>query len=73
MEAMARKGTAERRAVARGRDIYAITAPIVVEATQRAVNGLIKTTGAVAAGEAFDAQDFLKSLAPSHLSLEPNF
>jgi Saccharopine dehydrogenase NADP binding domain len=70
MEAIARKGSAERRAVVRGRDIYAITAPIVVEATNRVVNGLSKRTGVVAAGEAFAARDFLMSLSPSHLSFE---
>jgi Saccharopine dehydrogenase NADP binding domain len=68
MEAIARRGSTERRAVVRGRDIYAITAPIVVEATHRVLNGLAKKTGVVAAGEVFAAQDFLKSLSPSHLS-----
>jgi Saccharopine dehydrogenase NADP binding domain len=70
MEATARRGDAERRAIVRGRDIYAITAPIIVEATHRVVNGQAKRTGVVAAGEAFAAQDFLKSLCPSHLSFE---
>jgi hypothetical protein len=70
MEVIARKGEAERRAVAHGRDIYAVSAPIVVEAAHRAVNGLTRTTGVVAAGEVFDARDFLSSLAPVHLSFE---
>ena len=70
MEAIARRGSAERRVVVHGRDIYAITAPIVVEAAHRVVNGLSKRTGVVAAGEAFAAQDFLMSLSPSHLSFE---
>jgi hypothetical protein len=70
MEVIARKGDTERRAVAHGRDIYAVTAPIVVEAAHRAVNGLARTTGVVAAGEVFDAQDFLSSLAPAHLCFE---
>jgi hypothetical protein len=70
MEATARRGETERRAIVRGRDIYAITAPLVVEATHRVVNGLAKRTGVVAAGEAFAAQDFLMSLSPSHLSVE---
>jgi Saccharopine dehydrogenase NADP binding domain len=70
MEAIARRGSAERRAAVRGRDIYASTAPIVVEAADRVVNGLAKRTGVVAAGEAFAAQDFLMSLSPSHLSFE---
>jgi hypothetical protein len=54
----------ERRAIARGRDIYAVTAPIVVEAAERIIDGRFKATGVVAAGEAFDAQDFLRSLRP---------
>jgi len=53
----------------RGPDIYAISAPIVVGATQR-VNDLCKTRGVVAAGEAFDAQDFWNSLSPEHLVVE---
>lgn len=70
MEVVVRRGHDERRAVARGRDIYAISAPIVVEAAERAANGLAKKSGVVAAGEAFDARDFLKSLCPDHLSFE---
>jgi hypothetical protein len=70
MDVIVRRGSEERRIVARGRDIYAISAPIVVEATQRVVNHLCKTPGVVAAGEAFDAQDFLNSLSPEHLVVE---
>jgi short subunit dehydrogenase-like uncharacterized protein len=69
MEVVARRGSEERRAIARGRDIYAITAPIVVEAAERIVDGRFKTVGVVAAGEVFDAQDFLRSLEPT-LSIE---
>lgn len=68
VEVVARRASAERRAVASGRDIYAITAPLVVEATERVVSGLTGTTGVVAAGEVFDARDFLRSLCPAHLS-----
>jgi hypothetical protein len=64
MEAVARRESEERRAVARGRDIYAITAPIVVEAAERILDGRFMATGVVAAGEIFDAQDFLWSLRP---------
>jgi hypothetical protein len=70
MDAIARRGSETRRTVARGRDIYAITAPIVVEATERVVKGSVKATGVVAAGEVFDARDFLRSLSPLHLSFE---
>ncbi|HKC85165.1 MAG TPA: saccharopine dehydrogenase NADP-binding domain-containing protein [Blastocatellia bacterium] len=69
MEAVARKESEVRRAIARGRDIYAITAPIVVEAAERILDGRFKATGVVAAGELFDAQDFLMSLRPD-VSLE---
>jgi hypothetical protein len=69
MQAIARKGSAERRASARGQDIYAITAPIVVEAMERILNGHSKITGAVTAGEAFDAHDFLNSL-PLDITVE---
>lgn len=70
MDVIVRKGNAERRAVARGRDIYAVSAPIVVEAMERVVKGLAKTTGVRAAGEVFDAREFLSSLSPTHLSFE---
>jgi hypothetical protein len=70
VDVVVRKGGEERRAMARGRDIYAITAPLVVEATERVLSGRAKMNGVVAAGEVFDAQDFLRSLCPEHLSFE---
>jgi short subunit dehydrogenase-like uncharacterized protein len=70
VEVVARSGSEERRAVATGRDIYAITAPLVAEAMERVVGGLVGTPGVLAAGEAFDAREFLTSLSPAHLSLE---
>ena len=70
MEAIVRKGSEKRRATASGRDIYAITAPIVAEATERILDGRCKNLGTAAAGELFDARDFLESLSPEHLSFE---
>jgi hypothetical protein len=70
VEVVARAGSEERRAVAKGRDIYAITAPLVVEATQRVVSMRGKTPGVFGAGEIFEARDFLKSLCPAHLTIE---
>jgi NAD(P)-dependent dehydrogenase (short-subunit alcohol dehydrogenase family) len=67
VDVIARKGTEERHATAHGRDIYAVTAPIVVEATERILEGRFTRTGVAAAGELFDAQDFLESLSPEHL------
>ncbi len=70
VEVVARKGRERRRAFARGRDIYAITGPIVVEAVQRVVTAQAMRTGVITAGKAFDARDFLESLAPARLALE---
>jgi short subunit dehydrogenase-like uncharacterized protein len=70
MDVIARKGPHERRVIARGRDIYAVTAPIVVEAAQRIAAGAVRTTGVVTAGEAFDARDFLGSLDSAGVSVE---
>jgi len=62
MDVIVRRGREERRIVARGRDIYASTAPIAVEAMERIVRGESRKQGVVAAGEAFDARDFLSAL-----------
>jgi hypothetical protein len=68
VEVVARLGSEERRALASGRDIYAITAPLVVEATERVLNMPAGMGGGVfSAGELFDARDFLKSLSPEQL------
>jgi Saccharopine dehydrogenase NADP binding domain len=70
MEVIVRKGNVEHRAMARGRDIYAVSAPIVVEAMERVVRGLAKTTGVRSPGEIFDPRDFLGSLSPEDLCFE---
>ncbi|MHB1058910.1 MAG: saccharopine dehydrogenase family protein [Rhodanobacter sp.] len=58
------RGSRSSRAVASGRDIYAVTAPLLVEALQRILDGRVRGNGALAAGQAFDARDFLAALAP---------
>ncbi|HTU75189.1 MAG TPA: saccharopine dehydrogenase NADP-binding domain-containing protein [Trebonia sp.] len=68
VDVVVRRGGQERRAIARGRDIYAVTAPLAVEAVQRILAGQARTTGVVSAGELFDAPDFLSALR-GHLSL----
>jgi hypothetical protein len=70
IEAVARRGSAERRAIAQGRDIYAVTAPIIVEAAERILDNRTKPVGTVAAGEIFNAQEFLEALSPRHFSLQ---
>ncbi|MER5468955.1 saccharopine dehydrogenase NADP-binding domain-containing protein [Streptomyces sp. NPDC002685] len=69
VDVVVRSQGTERRAVARGRDIYAITAPLVVEAVDRILTGRTRTVGVASAGEIFDAPDFLRALS-AHLSLE---
>ncbi|NPT45012.1 NAD(P)H-binding protein [Paraburkholderia sp. 1N] len=52
-----------RRVTATGRDIYAVSAPIVVEATERLLSGKVAPGGGVVSlGEIFDARDFLAAL-----------
>jgi short subunit dehydrogenase-like uncharacterized protein len=64
-----RRGGRNIRASASGRDIYAITAPLLVEALQRIIDGRVRGVGAFAAGQAFDAGDFLAALAPAGLAV----
>ncbi|MFJ9020986.1 saccharopine dehydrogenase family protein [Streptomyces sp. NPDC102259] len=70
VDVVVRSGGAERRAVASGRDIYAVSAPLAVEAVERILTGRTRTVGVASAGEIFDAPDFLRALSP-HISLEP--
>jgi NAD(P)-dependent dehydrogenase (short-subunit alcohol dehydrogenase family) len=63
VEVVARLGDVERRVIARGRDIYAISAPLVVEAAERVTRAPLRA-GVWPAGALFDARDFLASLAP---------
>jgi uncharacterized protein YbjT (DUF2867 family) len=52
-----------RRATATGHDIYAVSAPIIVEATERLLSGKGAPGGGVSSlGEVFDARDFLGAL-----------
>ncbi|GGT33761.1 saccharopine dehydrogenase family protein [Streptomyces chromofuscus] len=69
VDAVVRSGDSERRAVATGQDIYAVTAPLAVEAVDRILTGRIRATGVASAGEIFDAPDFLRALSP-HVALE---
>jgi short subunit dehydrogenase-like uncharacterized protein len=70
VEAVVRSGNQKRRAVAQGQDIYAVTAPLVVQALQRILEQPQKWRGIVTAGEIGDAPTYLKSLTPQHLAVE---
>ncbi|MEV7639934.1 saccharopine dehydrogenase NADP-binding domain-containing protein [Streptomyces rubiginosohelvolus] len=69
VDAVVRSGDTERRATARGQDIYAVTAPLVAEALDRVLTGRTRSLGVVPAGEIFDAPDFLRALEP-HIVLD---
>lgn len=70
IEADVRRGNEARQALARGRDIYAVTAPLICEAVERILGARAQGGGAFAPGEIFDAKTFLRSLSPQHLALE---
>ncbi|WSF37456.1 NAD(P)H-binding protein [Streptomyces sp. NBC_01351] len=70
VDVVVRSGGEQRRAVASGRDIYAVSAPLAVEAVHRVLTGRTGTAAGVAsAGAVFDAPEFLRALS-AHLSLE---
>lgn len=70
LEVVATGGGGTRRVIARGRDIYAVTAPLVCEAVQRLLDGQAGRAGVAAPGELFDAASVLQALAPEHLTVE---
>ncbi|MGW8761377.1 saccharopine dehydrogenase family protein [Streptomyces sp. NPDC055815] len=63
VDVVVRSGGTERRAVAAGQDIYAVSAPLAVEAVHRILTGRTRTTGVASAGALFDAPDFLRALS----------
>lgn len=69
VDVLVRAGGVERRATARGQDIYAVTAPLAVEAVERILTGRTRAAGVASAGAMFDAADFLRSLDP-YVSVE---
>lgn len=64
MDIRATAGEARGRIAASGCDIYAITAPIVVEACSRVLNDPPDIGGTYAPAELFDTEAFLSALAP---------
>jgi short subunit dehydrogenase-like uncharacterized protein len=70
VDAVITRGGARRRATARGRDIYAVSAPLVCEAVQRLLEGKFRSAGAHGPGEIFDAEDLLAALGPDHSTSE---
>jgi hypothetical protein len=67
VEVLVRRNGLVRRAMALGRDIYAITAPLLVEGLRRIDAGEAKS-GVLAPGAAFPAREFLESLPELQLT-----
>lgn len=59
-----------RRAFAQGRDIYAVSAPLIVEALVRILEGRAHAVGVVAPGQTFDAAAFLSAIPTLQWTLE---
>lgn len=70
VEVVARRGEARRRAVARGQDIYAFSAPLVCEVVERLLGREFERPGAHAPGAVLNAGDILAALQPDHLAFE---
>jgi len=70
VDVVVRRGSDTRRLTASGHDIYAVTAPILVEGVVRLLDGRHRGPGAVAPGQVFDAADVLAALAGS-LTITP--
>lgn len=62
VDVVVRRGSSTRRLSCSGRDIYAVTAPIVVEGVVRLLDGDHHGSGALAPGQAFDARAVLAAL-----------
>jgi len=69
IEVVVTRGNEKRRAISRGQDSYAVTAPLACEAIARLLKGNIPP-GAHAPGEIFDGKEFLEALGRDHLTLE---
>lgn len=70
IEVIVRRDRVQRRAIMRGHDIYAISAPLLGEAAQRLLNGEFSEPGAYAPAEVFDPNTILTALARGHASFE---
>ena len=70
VDAVVRRDGTQRHITARGRDIYAFSAPLVCEVTVRLLEGRFSSVGAQPPGAIFDAQEVLAALTPDHLTFE---
>ncbi|MBT1704934.1 saccharopine dehydrogenase NADP-binding domain-containing protein [Chryseosolibacter indicus] len=69
VDVIATRGIEKRIARAGGRDIYAVTAVLVIEAVDRIMKGKTQAKGVSSAGHVFNACDFLKSLSSDDIEI----
>ena len=70
MDVVLADANGSRRARASGQDIYAVSAPLVVEAAARLIETGPRCAGAQSLGAAFEPRAFLDALAPAWLQVE---
>jgi Saccharopine dehydrogenase NADP binding domain len=70
VDVVARRDGVARRISARGRDIYAFSAPLVCEVAGRLLEGKFSSAGAHPPGAIFDAKAILSALVPDYLTFE---
>jgi hypothetical protein len=70
VDAAVRRDGKSRRITARGRDIYAFTAPLVCEVTARLLEGKFSSAGARPPAAIFNAHEVLSALSPDPLTFE---
>jgi hypothetical protein len=66
LEVIVRRGDVRRRAISRGRDSYAVSAPLACEGTERLLKGDFRSVGANAPGQVFDARALLAALGDDY-------
>lgn len=69
VDVVVRRGREERRISVSGQDIYAATAPLVVEAALRLLDGRAAVRGAATPAQVFDSADVLDSLRARGLTV----
>jgi hypothetical protein len=72
LDVVAKTADGTRRAQVSGQDIYAVSAPIAVEAAARLLDPAYDRSGALALGQAFDPRSFLDAIASAHLTVRFN-
>lgn len=69
MEVVSKSGNKTRKIAANGQDIYAVTAPLVAQVVNEIVKGNATGKGVITLGQAFKAEDFLKSLKEDDIKI----